>query len=104
MKTTWLLARLAPACLALAACTAQPRTEPAPDPHAEAAVQPFEVIAMRFASALEIAEILERTVLSSPATRVIADTRTNSIVIQGPDQGRAAARELIEKLDVETRR
>ncbi|MBI5432461.1 MAG: hypothetical protein HZA52_06505 [Planctomycetes bacterium] len=90
----------------LAACRVSARAvpvEPCEAQHTEHAFG-FDVVPLQFASADELAGILGRTTLSAPPTRVIADHRTNSLIIQGPDEGRAAARVLIEKLDIDPAR
>ena len=90
------------ACLPLVACSTHAGNRPASATQA-AAVWPVEVLSLRFAAANDIAKILDHTRLSEPATHVIADPRTNSLVVQGPDDGRRAARELVATLDVEAR-
>jgi hypothetical protein len=96
------------ASLLLASCAAYRRQEPAPAPAvvAVACAEPqaagfgFDVIPLQFASAADLAQILGRMRLSDPGTTVLADTRTNSLIVQGPDEGRHAAADLIAKLDV----
>lgn len=96
------------ASLLLVSCAVDRKHESAPERTvvADSCAEPqapsfdFDVIPLQFASAADLAQILGRMRLSDPATNVLADTRTNSLIVHGPDEGRRAAAELIAKLDV----
>lgn len=95
------------ASLLLVSCTAYRRQAPAPQPTVEACAPAREaadfgvdVIPLQFASAADIAQIVGHVRLSDPGTNVLADVRTNSVIVNGPESGRRAAAELIAKLDI----
>ncbi|NVK44516.1 MAG: type II secretion system secretin GspD [Oceanospirillaceae bacterium] len=69
-----------------------------------------EVIQLQNASAQEVGQTLSTLVRgksggdgSRPAPRVTADSRTNSLVVQGDEAGRAELRQIIRRLDGEVR-
>ncbi|MCC6409783.1 MAG: hypothetical protein IT453_21700 [Planctomycetes bacterium] len=84
-------------CVLLAACVSSPHGEAPP----ATGTDTVEVVPLQFASADELARILGDLELSSPPTRVLADQRTNSLVLQGPQEGISKALESIRALDVE---
>ena len=92
--------RLAALVLAapLFACTT---VRPAPEP------QParFEVVALEHAPAGELCAVLTRAIqggIGSPA-RVVADPRTNSLIVLGDPEGIRRVKAMIEALDREVR-
>jgi len=72
-------------------------------------MEDFEVVPLEFASALELVRIIEGLNLARPEeggsstkrVRVIADERTNTLVLLGDPQRRMAYRAMIRQLDVE---
>src|SRR5690606_28656394 len=69
-------------------------------------MEEFEVIPLEHASALELVRITEGLQVSSPEenaskrVRMIADERTNTVVLLGDPQKRLAYRAMIRQLDV----
>lgn len=69
-------------------------------------MEDFEVIALEHASALDVVRITEGLYVSRPEenaakrVRVIADERTNAVVLLGDPQKRMATRAMIRQLDV----
>jgi len=94
-------ALIAAACCASGCESAAPRNDIASAAEAgpSARADEFEVVALRYANASELASVL-RGSLSSPTMRVLADARTNSLVLAGPPSELGAARLLIAKLDI----
>src|SRR5690606_11500103 len=70
-------------------------------------IEDFEVIPLEHASALDLVRIAEGLQTSSPEenatkrVRIIADERTNTVVLLGDPQRRLAYRAMIRQLDVE---
>ena len=73
-------------------------------------IEDFEVVPLEHASALELVRIIEGLNVSRPEeggssgtkrVRIIADERTNALVLLGDPQRRQAYRAMIRKLDVE---
>lgn len=72
-------------------------------------MEDFEVVPLEFASALELVRIIEGLNLARPEeggsstkrVRVIADERTNAMILLGDPQRRQAYRTMIRQLDVE---
>lgn len=95
-------------CLFSAACVVRARSAPASEAdeivEVAAAGEDAEVLVLRFAAADELAETLNALELSHPPTRVLADARTNALIVQGPQVGRTRVRELVTQLDVESPR
>lgn len=85
--------------LLLASCAsspAAPAAEPAPP---SAAVQ---VVPLRYAAAHELANVLSQLLMEPGITgRVVADARTNSVVVEAPAEDLPRILELIAQLDVE---
>ncbi len=92
-----MLRRFAPLALAapLGAC-ATPQTSPP---------EPFEVIVREYAEATEVAKVLGRAFAGpdGPSARVIADERTNSLIILGDPEEIPRVKGLIVVLDREVR-
>ncbi len=69
-------------------------------------MEDFEVIALEHASALDVVRITEGLYVTRPEenvskrVRVIADERTNAVILLGDPQKRLAARAMIKQLDV----
>ena len=73
-------------------------------------MEDFEVVPLEYASALELVRIIEGLNMSRPEeggaagtkrVRVIADERTNALILLGDPQRRQAYRAMIRQLDVE---
>ena len=76
--------------LSLSACVAtSARAEP----------EEFVVLPMQFASANEVAGQLGSLLRDRPTLRVIADSRTNSVLLTGSADELADAREIVAALD-----
>ena len=74
--------------------------------HAEPAVEVsgiIEVVPLQFASADQLANELRSVIdgqKSKRSLRVVADARTNSLILSGPREDIAQLLELVKKLDV----
>lgn len=60
----------------------------------------FEVVPLRYAEATELAGLVGN-VVDRGKVRVLADPRTNSLLLAGSSADLAAVKELVAKLDVE---
>lgn len=75
----------------------------------QAGDEDVEIIKLKYASASEMARIIEsinstqakQTANAKSAPRVVADDRTNSVIISGDAQSRARLKNLIERMDLE---
>ncbi|MCK6447467.1 MAG: hypothetical protein L6Q99_13840 [Planctomycetes bacterium] len=96
-------------CLLVAACATGANSTPGSQASASrssAAVpgETTEVLPLQFAAAQDLAATLNALELSDPPTRVLADTRTNSLIVQGPKVGLTRVHDLVSQLDVKARR
>jgi len=86
-------------------CAHTPEAQPAPQAApAPLQAQVMQVVNLRYASAEELGKVLVQALGSShrKSLRVVADPRTNSLVLMGETEADiATALELIAKLDVE---
>ncbi len=71
---------------------------PGPQPAAAAQAGGFEVVPLKYANAVELADVLRKAGLPDDM-RAAADTRTNSLVVTGPAGELPAVLALIAKLD-----
>lgn len=91
----WIL----PLALVLAACSSPSKSSNSA-PSSSASV---EVVALKYAVANDVARLLGELPALSPKTRVLADPRTNSLVVQADAADMPRIRELIAKLDVQVK-
>lgn len=97
-------------CMLLGACAVRARSVPDQEAcavpnsvcplEAGARAESIDVLALKHAQAEQVAATLRQLVLSNPRCQVLADSRTNSLIVQGPDDGRAKVRDLVQLLDV----
>jgi len=90
--------------LLLASCAASPETKAPSESRSASSHAPegasFEVVPLRYAAAQELANVLTRS-LDGIAARVVADPRTNSVIVQAAPEDMTKILELIARLDVE---
>ena len=103
MQRIGLVSFLALACGCASTPDAEPAFHAAPAP-APAAQPVMQVVPLKFAPAEELSKVIVQALGAShrKGFRVVADTRTNSVILTGDtDADIAAALELISRLDVE---
>jgi hypothetical protein len=116
MKHSLMLAAALAATFAAVGCAAPGEAAPepavtAPEPTVKARTRPpmepgaVELIVVRHRPARELARLLSQVGLPhrryAAPVRVIHDDRTNTLILHGADQERAALRELVAALDRE---
>jgi type II secretory pathway component GspD/PulD (secretin) len=101
--TKWILVL---ACV-LSSCRSQPSMHSAPPPDAPAgivAAPAFEMVPLSHASADEVASLLRPLAEADPAAagrvKVLADARTNSVLVQAPKEAMPRLLAIVAKLDV----
>ncbi len=67
-----------------------------------AADQRTEVVPLRYAHAGQTAAVVGNA-LQHPSLRVVADERTNSLILVGPPEAIVRAQDLIVRLDIEVK-
>lgn len=92
MKTSILATLLAPVLLATTACV---NTPPAEEPN-------FEIIVLEFAEASELAAALNG-LSGSDDCKIMADPRTNSLLVMATEDRMPQLKDLVAMLDVEVR-
>src|SRR5712675_248176 len=101
MQRIGLLSFLVLAC----GCAHTPKAESAPQPAQVQAPSPvMQVVPLKFAVADELGKVITQALGSShrKGFRVVADTRTNSLVLTAENEADlASALDLITKLDIE---
>ena len=99
MTMHWIVITLA----VLAGCGTAPEKH-SPRPEQIEAISKVDIIALEYTSAAEVFELLQERLLGESSPRILADQRTNSLIVRGTPEEVRRVREWVANIDKPVKR